>query len=119
MASARSTSCNVQSIQKSSIINQVPPDTHKSANNVSVLEAMRKIIKSRNEDSGLFSDPSIVKLGEGGYNDVFLVSSVSSLLARNEANFMQYLYIRTLIQIHSRFLFCGSRRKNAFSLTKY
>ncbi|KIM68986.1 hypothetical protein SCLCIDRAFT_809429 [Scleroderma citrinum Foug A] len=36
---------------------------------------MRKVIKSRNEDSGLFSDPSIVKLAEGGYNDVFLISS--------------------------------------------
>lgn len=32
-------------------------------------------MKSRNEDSGLFSGPSIVKLGEGGYNDVFLISS--------------------------------------------
>jgi hypothetical protein len=80
MASARSISCNVQRIQRSSIINQVPPDTHKCANNVRILEAMRKIIRSRNEDSGLFSDSNIVKLGEGGYNDVFLISSVSSLL---------------------------------------
>ena len=81
MASARIINCDVQGIQKSSIIKHIPPQTQKSANNVTVLEAMRKVIKSRNEDSGLFSDPSIVKLAEGGYNDVFLISSVSSLLA--------------------------------------
>lgn len=81
MGSARSISYDVRSIQKPSIINHVPSGTHKSAIHVSVLEAMRKIIKSRNEDSGSFSDPTIVKLGEGGYNDVFLISPVSSLLA--------------------------------------
>jgi len=95
MASARNISCDAQNIKKS-IINRVPPEGHKSAKNVTVLKTMRKIIKS-NGNSESFSEPSIVKLGEGGYNDVF-----------------QY------IRIHSMFLFCGSQRKaSAFSLTKY
>jgi hypothetical protein len=93
--------CNVPNIQKSSIINQVLLDTHKSVNNVTVLETIRKIM-SRGES---FWGPSIVKLGEGGYNNVYLISLVSALLLRNEANSTQN--IRALIQIHS---FCGSRK---------
>ena len=104
--------CNAPNIQKSSIINQVLLDTHKNANNVTVLETIRKIM--RNVGRGSFRGPSIVKLGEGGYNDVFLISLVSTLLLRNGANSTQY--IRALIQIHS---FCGSRRKEVFSLTEY
>jgi hypothetical protein len=45
---------------KSSIINQVPLDTHKSAINVTDLETIRKIIKSRNEGNGSFQESSIV-----------------------------------------------------------
>ena len=101
-------------IQKYSIIHQVPLDTHKIVINVTDLETIRKIIKSRNEGNGSFQESSVVKLGEGGYNEVFLISLVSSLMLRSEVTSMHY--IRALIQIHS---FCGSRRKNAFSLTKY
>ena len=101
-------------IQKYSIIHQVPLDTHKIVINVTDLETIRKIIKSRNEGNGSFQESSVVKLGEGGYNEVFLISLVSSLMLRSEVTSVHY--IRALIQIHS---FCGSRRKNAFSFTKY
>ena len=58
-------------IQKSSI-SQIPPDILKSARNVIAIE-MKRLPDSENH--GL----KAVKLGEGGYNEVFLISPVSLL----------------------------------------
>ena len=62
---------NIMTVQKSSI-SRIPPDILKSAINVIVTEAKRP---PSNEDHGL----KAVKLGEGGYNEVFLISPVSLL----------------------------------------
>jgi hypothetical protein len=61
---ARNIRKNVPLIQKSSITRRVPPAILKSANNV-----------PGTEDHGL----EAVKLGENGFNEVFLVSLVSLL----------------------------------------
>ena len=61
----------VTPIQKSSI-SRIPPDILKSARNVIATEAKRL---PGSEDHGL----KAVKLGEGGYNKVFLISPVSLL----------------------------------------
>jgi len=61
----------VTPIQKSSI-SRIPPDILKGARNVIATEAKRL---PGSEDHGL----KAVKLGEGGYNEVFLISPVSLL----------------------------------------
>lgn len=61
----------VTPIQKPSI-SRIPPDILKSARNVIATEAKRL---PGGEDHGL----KAVKLGEGGYNEVFLISPVSLL----------------------------------------
>lgn len=64
---------NVPPIKKSSFTSRVPPDSIlKSARNVIAAEAKRL---PGSEDHGL----KAVKLGEGGYNEVFLMSPVSLL----------------------------------------
>ena len=57
---------HVPSIQKSSITSRVPPE---------ILKSVRHVIAPGSEDHGL----KAVKLGEGGYNEVFLISLVSLL----------------------------------------
>ena len=63
---------NVPTIQKSSITSRVPPDILKSARHVIAAEVKRL---PGSEDHGL----KAAKLGEGGYNEVFLISLVSLL----------------------------------------
>ena len=64
----------VTPIQKSSI-SRIPPD---------ILESARNVIAKRrpsSEDHGL----KAVKLGEGGYNEVFLISPVGLLQSRKSS----------------------------------
>jgi hypothetical protein len=53
-------------------------ESQKSARSATVRAIIHRIKSSEHSRSVL--EPGIVKLGEGGYNDVFLISSVRSLL---------------------------------------
>jgi hypothetical protein len=84
--SSASIGCDAPHIKNVSFINQVLLDNPRSANNVAILETIRKLKSLRNASRGSLLEPSILKLGEGGYNDVFLISLVSVLLLRNRVN---------------------------------
>ena len=81
MASARSISSNARYILKSSITNL--KESQKSARSAivkTIIHGMKK-----NKDSISFLELDAVKLGEGGYNEVFLISSVRSLLVEKSS----------------------------------
>ena len=83
MASARSISSNVRYILKSSITKITPLESQKSARSVT----MKAIIHGmkRNKDNISFLELGAVKLREGSYNDVFLISSIHSLLVEKSS----------------------------------
>ena len=72
MAFATTINCDVKIIQKSSITKQMPPENLSRAR-IAIARARRVL---SGEDSGLPMGLTATKLGEGGYNEVFLMSSV-------------------------------------------
>ena len=77
MASAENINCNVRNIQKSTTIRRTPLETPRRASPATARALTRKI-RTLSEPSKSSLDPGVMKIGGGGYNDVFLISSVRS-----------------------------------------
>jgi hypothetical protein len=72
MAFGTAINYDVRIIQKSSITRQIPPENLNAA-----IARAKRVLSS--EDSELPMELAATKLGEGGYNEVFLISSVRLL----------------------------------------